>query len=186
MKKILVIVAIVLLSLSITACGTTKSITEDVGKALTAQGREYDNLISADVGETTTNVFFEWTVSSVWISYDIDGYAPPDGYMYVVADISTTNISYDNNMPLGNSDYIITWGPEDDEWDFSLEEFTNGMYPDEASVEVGKTIKGILVFLVPADIKDVSIIYDEIYDDDFVGDTYSYDITLPDDEGEKL
>jgi len=85
-----------------------------------------------------------------------------------------------------NSDYIIAWGSGDDEWDYSLDEFTDGMYPDEEVLQVTRTIEGILVFLVPDGLEDVSIIYDEIYDDDFVGNTYSYDIILPEYQEEKL
>lgn len=180
MKKLIVMIVLAVFTLSLTACDTATDLTDDLTQIVNARGRTYDNIITAKVGETTNNVFFEWTVSSVWVSYDIDGYTPPDGYMYVAADIITTNTTYDNNLPLGNSDYIIVWGPEEDGWDYPLDEFTEGMYPDEVTVEVGKTVEGLLVFLVPDDVQDVSIIYDEIYDDDFVGNSYSYDITLSD------
>lgn len=182
MKKWIVMMVLMVLTISLTACDKAVMITDNVTKMVEAQGRDYDHLITARVGETTTNAFFEWTVSSVKTSFDIDGYTPLDGYMYVVADISTTNITYDNNLPLGNYDYLIAWGPGDDEWDWPLIEFTEGMYPDEVIVEVGKTVEGMLVFLVPDNVIDVSLIYDEIYDDDFVGNTYSYDIVLSDNQ----
>lgn len=182
MKKFSIFIFLAIFTLSLAACGTVNQSTDEVAQTVNAQGREYDNLVTAEVGETTTNAFFEWTVSSVRTAYEIDGYTPAEGTKYVIADISTKNITYHNDLPLGNYDYIIAWGAGDEEWDWSLYEFTDGMYPDDVVVEVGKTVEGMLIFVVPEDVKDVSIIYEEIYDDDFVGNTYSYDIVLSDDD----
>lgn len=180
MKKILTAVAVFMIILSLSACNTATDLIDDLNTAIDAEGRDYDNLITAKVGETTTNAFFEWTVSSVKAAFELDGYTPPDGYMYIIADIKTKNVSYDNDMSLGNYDFYIVWGAGDDEWDWSLLEFTDGMYPDEEYVEVGKGLEGMLVFLVPDDVEEVSIVFEEVYDDDFIGDIYSYDVVLAD------
>lgn len=180
MKKVHFMIILSIFVLSLTACDSANKVADNVKTAIEAQGREYENLITAEVGETTTNVFFEWTISSVVCTYDIAGYIPPDGYMYIVADIITTNISYYNNLPMGSYDYVIAWGVGDEEWDYSLYEFVDGMYPDETTCVVGETIEGMLIFLVPDNAESISIIYEEIYDDEFVGNTYSYDINIAD------
>ena len=197
LKKITVAFLLLCLALSMTACGNKTDDTADASDAsatATAQGREYDSLKTQTMGKTTTNLFFEWTVNSVYVETGaLDIYMPTEGTKYVVADITVRNID-DEAILVGNYDFEILWGSGDTEGDYAYMSFYDEMFPDEQELAVGDSLSGKLVFEVPTDTENVSIIYQEyyvetlsilgknLYEDDTAttGDTYCLDVALAD------
>jgi hypothetical protein len=62
--------------------------------------------------------------------------------------------------------------------DYAYEAFMDGMYPDEEQQEPGKSTSGIVVSEVPKDLHEATIAYYEIWDDEFEGDTYLFEVTF--------
>ncbi|MDR2105928.1 MAG: DUF4352 domain-containing protein [Coriobacteriales bacterium] len=155
----------------------------DLEKLLDAEGRPYNNVITGEVGDTLTNTFFDWTVNSVTTeeTLTIDGEEfEPEGidYKFVLVDITTKNV-YDQVNPMSCSDFTILWD-EDGETteDVPYGEFMDGMYPEEFDQAVGESDSGILVFEVPKNVDSVIIAYYELWEDDFEGDTYLFEVDL--------
>lgn len=182
-KKLIAILLCLSLMFSFAACGGSgndviNSLASSVDTAIKAQGREYENLIIQQIGETTANSFFEWTVKSVRVEKnDLGGYPPSEGTIYLIADILVTNI-FTRPVPVGSYDYIIVWGDGDGEYDYAYQQFYDEMFPDDITLEVGESVQGEVVFEVPITAETASIIYEEIYDDDFVGNTYCVNVDL--------
>lgn len=194
MKKFLAGVLALSLVLSMSACGGSGSggegdgasgsgggVVDRVGKMLTAQGREYDKLITGSVGETLTNTFFSFTINDVKAADELDGYTPQtEGNKFIIADVTVKNVA-DDSIPVGNFDFTILWNTEEElsETDkMAYEVFTDGMYPDEVDLEKDGTLSGTLVFEIPADVNEFGIVYDELYDDEFKGNSYVVECKL--------
>jgi hypothetical protein len=167
------------LAFSLVACGSQMDIT----KMLQAEGRSFNNVITGKVGDTLTNTFFEWTVKSVVAkdSLTVDGeelFPETDGYQFLLVDITTKNI-FDKSNPMGNSDFSIIWSKGDETFeDVVYGEFMDGMYPDEFWQEVGQSDSGTLVFEVPKNVNSAVIAYYEVWDDDFEGDAYFFEVSF--------
>jgi hypothetical protein len=172
-----------------TTTTTTPSAEQDasplsgIAKMLQAEGRPYNNVTTGRVGDTLTNSFFEWQVSDV-VAQDslmVNGeeiIPNLDGCKFVLVDITTKNV-FDQPNPMGNFDFSIIWGEGDDTTeDISYAEFMGGMYPDSFEQAVGESTSGVLVFEVPKDVHSAIIAYYELWDDEFEGDTYLFELTF--------
>jgi hypothetical protein len=154
-----------------------------IAKLLQAEGRPYNNVTTGQLGDTLTNTFFEWTVSNV-VAQDtllLDGeeiVPNAAGYKFVLIDITTKNI-FEQPNPMGNVDFSIIWGDGDDTTeDVAFSEFMDGMYPDKFEQAVGDSASGVLVFEVPQDVHSAIVAYYELWDDEFEGDTYLFELTF--------
>jgi hypothetical protein len=155
----------------------------DIAKTLQSKGRPFNSVTTGKVGETLTNTFFAWTVNSVSANESItmDGeevFPNEEGYKFVIVDITTKNV-FDQPNPMGSGDFSIIWtrGTETIE-DIPFRAFVDEMYPDEFTEEVGQSTSGWVVFEVPQDVNSAMIGYYELWDDNFEGDTYLFEVTF--------
>lgn len=181
LKKGIALIMTAVMAVSFTGCSkesssdTISSITDQASKLLAAEGREYDKLYTAGMNETLTNSFFDFTVKGAEKTSEVDGYAPQtEGYQFLVVDIEVKNV-FDDAIPVGNYDFYVIWNGGED---VPYLAFTDDMYPDDVELAKGETLSGKLVFEVPADAEDIMVAYDEIWDDDFKGNTYAISIEL--------
>ncbi len=138
-------------------------------KLLQAEGREYDKVYTAAMNETLTCSFFDFTITSAETQSQLGEYTPQqDGYQFLVTEVTVKNITKEA-IPVGNYDFYVLWNGGQDA---SYTAFLDDMYPDDISLEPGKTLSGKLVFEIPVDAADVMIGYDEVWDDEFVGSSY--------------
>lgn len=172
MKRILSMMAILCLALTATACGGSES-SHNPLQGIVDKNSSDDHSSFAEVGETTENSFFAWTVHDIAIAKEYEGYPAAKGYKYVIADITVKNIS-DQLINVGNYDYMIAWGEGDDEMDYAYESFGDEMFPDDMDLRYKKEVSGKLVFEVPINASDLYIIYEEVYEDNSVGDVYIF------------
>jgi hypothetical protein len=195
MNRILAIAGCLLLLFAASACGgggggsvggngpTLSQAANDffanAKNTLESEGRPYNNVYSAKLGESLKNTFFDWVVSAVSKETSIDGFTPDSGNAFITADIKSTNV-FEEAIPVGNYDFFLLYENEDGEIieTVAFEEFTDGMYPDDVSEEVGETVEGFLVFEVPESVDAAMLTYYEIWDDDFEGDTYYFEVNL--------
>lgn len=191
-KNLLILALICCLILGLSACGgeeggitdTVSNAASDavdkVSKMLSAQGREYDELYTGEIGETMTNSFFDFTLNSVETATELAGYTPTqEGYKFVVANVTVKNV-FDQDIPVGNYDFNIIWGTDTETGgeDYAFESFMEGMYPDDITLAPGETASGDVVFEIPEAESTIGIVYYEIWDDDFVGNTYVFNVDL--------
>lgn len=185
MKKVLAILVTLSMMFSMAACGGDSDggagVVDKVTKMLGSQGRSYDELVTGEQGDKLSSEFFDFTITNAESAAELDGYTPNvEGNQFIVADVAVTNTT-DEDIPVGNYDFSIIWDTtaetaEEDHYAYTV--FMDGMYPDDEYLTPGDTLSGKLVFELPADVKEFGIAYEEIYDDDFVGDTYVVQCSL--------
>ena len=174
------------LAFSLSACGGGggENPLDSLAKTLQAQGRPANNVITGKVGDTLTNSFFDWTVKSVTtaeVLTDSDGDETTpltEGNIFVIVDTQAKNITKDT-QPMGSSDFYImyTLNGETVE-DVPYSEFMDGMYADWEQLSAGSSLSGKVVFEIPPTATNVMICYSELYEDNFEGDTYLFEVTL--------
>lgn len=192
MTRFFAILAVVCMAFGMAACGNgdvidsggdddNGGLLDRMNKLLSAQGRSYDELVVGSEGDTMTCSFFEFTISDVQALEEIDGFVPEkETNKFITAQVNVKNITEDE-IPVGNYDFYIIWETEEetaeeDHWAYAS--FRDDMYPDDVKLASGETLSGLLVFDIPADVDEFTIAYDEIYDDEFVGDTYAVECKL--------
>jgi hypothetical protein len=181
-----------MLSISLAACGggggggdafgdAAKDFFASAKSSLEAEGRPFNNVYSSQPGQVLTNTFFEWNITNIRKETNIDGLTPAAGNIFIVADTKSTNVFEGNeSIPVGNFDFYLLY--EDDDGEIAevpaLEEFTDGMYPDEVMEAPGGSVEGFLVFEAPEATQAAMLTYYEIWDDAFEGDTYYFEVDL--------
>lgn len=184
-KKLILVLLILGMMFTLAACGgnsdgdaqqtSGSNVLDDAKKMLTAGGREYGEVIAGGMNETLTCSFFDFEITGVKSETELEGYQPSqEGYKFVIADVTVKNV-FDDPIPVGNYDFNIVWNGGED---YAYEEFMDGMYPDDVELAVGETLSGALVFEIPEDINEFMVVYEEYWDDDFQGNTYTIECQL--------
>lgn len=136
------------------------------------------------VGDTLSNMFFDFTVNSAESTDSYFGYpAAADGQL-VVCSVTVKNTT-DNDLPMYDADFQLQWGSGDEDYAWALnpmEEDENGIpsnsqMPLEWTLPVDGEATYDLVFEAPADVSSFSLVYLERYTDENgnegEGDLYS-------------
>jgi hypothetical protein len=146
--------------------------------SLEAEGRPFNNVYSSQPGQALTNTFFEWNITNIRKETDIDGITPAAGNVFIVADTKSTNV-FDESIPVGNYDFHLLYEEDGEIVEvLALEEFADGMYPDNVMEAPGESVEGFLVFEAPEATQAAMLTYYEIWDDDFEGDTYYFEVNV--------
>ena len=158
-----------------------------IQRSLKAQDRPYNNIYTAKVGETLTNNFFAWTVTSVTTSNGplttSGGNALKpfhgDDHRFVLVDIEVKNISQ-KPIPAGRHDFFILYDYKGETYEEqAYSSFMSGMYPNEVSaLDVGVSLAGKLVFEAPKGVSSVYVCYYEYLASGSSGSTYLFEVTL--------
>ena len=139
---------------------------------------EYGNA-EGRIGDTMHTYFFDYTVNSAYLCDEYDGYEPLEGNAILVADVTIKNTST-STIPMFDTDFQIQWNENSDDaydWPITIyleegEVLNDQMLPGEYELAINQSINGLLVYEVPADSKDFSISYLELFDDDTEGDVF--------------
>ena len=166
MKKRLFAAIAVMMVLSLTACGGGGS----------SEGR---------AGDTMETHFFDFTVNGAYLTSDYEGYAPPDGGMLLVVNITVKN-TFRQSIEMYDLDFQAQWDDGDDAFAYpittDLETYTEvdpvgaDQLPGTYTLAVDEERTGELVYEVPSGFTDFSIAYLEQFTnedgEDSTGDTY--------------
>lgn len=137
------------------------------------------------IGDVMHTYFFDYTVNSARVATEYEGYVPAEGNQMLIVEITVKNTGtqsiemYDTDFQAQWNDdaedafcFPITTDPETfDELPVLNEEQLPGTYP----LAVNEEVTGLLVFEVPGGNRDFSISYQEMFDNETVGDmTFVY------------
>lgn len=130
------------------------------------------NATEGTIGDTLSNMFFDFTVNSAAVADEYDGYTPADGSKLVVCSMTLEN-DFGEDLPMYDSDFQIQWVEGDEDYAWSLNPVstdedgmpTNSQMPLEWTMADGAVETYDIVFEVPADISDFVIVYLEQYVD---------------------
>ena len=151
MKKACSILAAVVLAFCLTAC---------VGVNPLAPKK-----LDGEVGDTLSNMFFDWTVNSADNMDEYEGYTAADGYQLVVCNVTISN-TFGDALPMYDMDFQLQWGEGEDDFAWSLDAYTDDMMPLEWELATDSSARYDLVYEVPADLTEFTIAYLEQYIDE--------------------
>ena len=163
--------------------GEDSGVVDGVKKMLSSQGRGYDELFTGSQGETLTCAFFDFTITDAKAVDEFFGYTLNDENMkFITAEVAVKNVA-SMDIPVGDYDFEIFWESteeiaDEDHWAYEVLEDSTGMYPDEVTLAPGESANGTLLFSIPKDVNKFIIAYQEIYEDEFVGNTYAVECEL--------
>lgn len=123
------------------------------------------------IGDKITTDFFDYTPNSAVAADSYEGYTPAEGNKLVVVDMTIKNTET-YSMPMSLYDFQIQWGSGEEDFDCPLEQFCDEQLPDEYEIPINGTEEGQLIFEVPADKKDFSLGFLEIYEDESTADAF--------------
>ena len=147
-------------------------------------------------GDTMETFFFDFTVNSAYITSDYEGYAPAEGNVLLVANITVKNTNQ-QSIEMYDIDFQAQWDDGDDAFAYpittDMETYTEvdpvgeDQLPGTYSLAVDEERTGELVYEVPSGFTDFSIAYLEQFVDDSgeesTGETYFVYFTAEDQTG---
>ncbi len=172
MKKIIAMTLAAAAALSLTGC--SKESLDNVSTFIEAGGRDYGNTIINEIGEAQKNTFFISTVEDVDFAAEVGDYYVDEGYEFVCVEVTVENC-FTETIPMGYADFYIRWGEGEDEMETPsyADDLAADIYGEEFYLEIGEDYTGTLYFVVPTERSgDLQLVYEELYEDDFIGSTY--------------
>ncbi len=173
-RKILALLTAALLVLALAGCSTAQEIKDK----MQGGGRSSGNTHTATAPETQTNSFFALTVNDAYMVASLDGYYPEyvDG-AFLVVDITVEDVlDTDSPMPMFTTDFLLGWeGCAEPEVAYA--KFSDDQLEDQWEMNLGEKVSGKLVFDCPANETEFTITFQEVWDDEFEGDTYVMNFT---------
>lgn len=137
---------------------------------------------TGDIGRTFDTMFFDYTVVSAESPSEYYGHTAQSGNKLLVLGVKVKN-DFGSTLPMYDTDFQIQWGPGDQDYAWAVNAFNDRMMPLEWEIGDGDEITWDMLFEVPANQYDFSLVYLEEYTDRFgndqTGDFYSANFTLP-------
>ena len=167
-KFIALALSVALFALAFTACGPNLLTDAGGSQAAGGAGRIPENTgtqTEGGIGDTLSNMFFDYTVVEAASPAEYEGHTAAAGSRLIVCGVKVKN-TFGDTLPMYDSDFQLQWGAiggDDNDYAFSLDAFSDAMMPLEYELADGEEATYDLVFEVPADVTDFSLVYLEEY-----------------------
>ncbi len=137
--------------------------------------------ITAAAEETIRTAFFTYSVDRVMASRTLQNYLPQaEDALFLALDLTVRNEG-ENVVPMDYSDFLLVWQQGDQTVSaYPLQLFCETQLPDSYRLNAAEQRSGQLIYQVPKTIGSFILRYQEIYADDYLGNTYEILLTLPD------
>lgn len=168
---------------------TSKKLIACIAMALTVcmmltacNGASVNNIVSAEdggaegqVGTTFRTYFFDYSVDSVAFPAEYEGYTASEG-MQLVDVVVTIKNTFGEALPMFNSDFQIQWhdlgnGLYDFNYGIEMDDSSTVM-PSAYDLPKGDTCNYHLIYEAPADAKEFSLSFMELFSDETEGDVF--------------
>lgn len=165
-----------MLVLALSACGNGDSGSAASGSAdsgsASGSGGDY---VEGRLGDVMHNEFFDFAVHSAYTCDTYEGYTPEEGNQLLVAELTIKN-TFSETIPMFDTDFQVQWNDQDDPDNAFANPVETVVSEDQLEAEyelaVDEEQTGLLIFEVPEDQQDYSIVYLEEFDDDTTGGLY--------------
>lgn len=183
MKKILSLMAAMMMAVSLVACGSSSSLPEGFmddskseSSSTSSSASESEKVLDGRLGDTLHTMFFDFSVDSAQFVEEKNGYTPAEGNTLLDTVITIKN-TYGQEIPMSTYDFQAQWEDQAEEaYAYQPEELTGeDVMPLEFNLKRGETVTYHVVFEVPAGSKELSISTMEYYTENGVekeGDAY--------------
>ena len=166
------------LALSLAGCDKLPGVdTMTTGASVAEDGRETGGYVVGEVGEKLTTQFFSFSVDSVESTDRCGDAAAGEGTTLVVAEITVKN-TFGETIPMFSSDFVLYYGAGDEDYCFPVEAAGDGLMELEYELAKDEEITAKVAYEVPEDADSFSLLYLEVYEDDFVGNAYYVDFEV--------
>jgi len=126
------------------------------------------------IGDTISTVWFDFTVDSVEVLNEYEGYTAQEGKKLLVVQLSLKS-TFTSSSDMFQEDFVAGWDlVDEDDFDYvePLSAYCDAQFPDEYSLGINESRTGLLIYEVPADQKDFWINFMEYFADESYGDSY--------------
>lgn len=138
-----------------------------------------NGLAEGQLGDTLRNSFFDYKVISAYLTDEYEGYAAMDGCEFLVAEITVKNI-FGEDITMYDTDFQVQWNSDNEDaydWPITLylaegESLGNDVLPAEYNLAKDESRTGLLVYEVPMGEREFSICYQEVFEDESVGNLF--------------
>ena len=173
MKKI----AIIFLSFFFSFFSTGCVVQEKVKKFATdwkADGREYGKEKVYSPDDIVETAFFKLKINSITTESEIEGYVPEDAaHQFIVLNVTIEDTDKNfESIKMLCDDFELTWAELEGETTFPEYQFYEEQLPDSYDLTYGESKTGNLIFITPRNVTNYQLKYYELWDDNFVGNTY--------------
>ena len=163
----------VMLVLALSACGDSSG---------SASGSDGD-FVEGRIGDVMSDRFFDFTVNSAYTCGSFEEYTPEEGKQLLVAELTIKN-TFNETIPMFDTDFQAQWNDQDDQDNAFSNPVETVVSEDQMEAEydlaVDEERTGLLIFEVPEDYQDYSIVYQEELDNGTIGDLYQVYFTAKD------
>lgn len=135
------------------------------------------------IGDVMHTQFFDYTINDAYTCDSYETCTASAGGKILVVDITVKN-TFPKSIEMYDTDFQILWDSDKDEdyrvpittdpdtWE-ELDVIGEDQLPGTYTLGVNKERTGLLVFDVPADVKDFTIAYLEVFEDESEGDLHA-------------
>lgn len=184
MRKTILVVVMAFFCMFSTGCSGIQQKAKQIATDWKADGREYGEEKTYSTEDTVQTAFFKVKVNSVTTQDEIQGendeYVPQDvAHQFVVVNVTVENTYEDfDSITMFCDDFELTWEQLQGETTFPEYQMNEEQLPDSYELKYGESRTGNLIFITPRNIKDYQMKYYEIWDDNFIGNTYYIDFSV--------
>lgn len=145
MKKQILALALLVLTMTLSACG----------------GEERTEF---RVGEEVSTYWFKFTVESVEQTDCYEGREAAEGSRLLLCELSLEN-TFDGPVPMGQGDFVLLWEDETgtEQGAFPLAHYTQSQLPDEYDLAKDEERTGLLIYEVPKEVAQAWLLFEEQY-----------------------
>ena len=127
-------------------------------------GMEQNDTGESHIGDTISTLWFDYVVTSAEPAESYEGYTAAEGSKLVVVDLTMKN-TFHESVPMYDTDFQLYWGDYgEDEMAFPMEPYCDVQLPSEYYLSIDETREGVLVYEVPADVRDFTLAFLEVKD----------------------
>jgi hypothetical protein len=139
------------------------------------------DVLDGVVGQTYNTKWFDFTINEITTAEVYNEYLPPDeSYQFVVVNITEEN-TFGEALSMSCWDFKLEAEGMKESDEYAREDFKDDpkVMPTSFELAPGSSVEYQLVFCVPKEIHDISLVYLEIDEDNKAGSTYQVNYTLP-------
>lgn len=132
------------------------------------------------IGDTLSTAWFDFTVKDAYLCGEYEGYTPAGSGMQLLVVSMDLKSTFQRSVDMFREDFPVLWDLDSDDDStiaYPIDAFHDDQLPDEYSLGIKGSKSGDLVYEVPVDIRDFSLAFMEVFDDDSEGDVFWVDFT---------
>ena len=147
---------------------------------LVQDSRPHDQVLTYELTDTLTSAFFTLEIGNFEATRNLNDYVPEDRQaIFLALDLTIENTTKDS-LPMSYADFRLVYKDTSgkEQFLYPLQNFLENQLPDTFTLKKDESQSGLLVFQIPKNLKECQFLYEEVYEDDFIGNRHLITIVL--------